>query len=96
MQPENYIAVREFCHYHDIEADFIHSLQSYGLLHITTIQETDFLDPDDLTELEKMIRLHYDLDINIEGIEAISHLVRRMEGLQHELEQLRNRLSRYE
>ena len=43
-----------------------------------------------------MIRLHYELDINIEGIDAISHLLQRVDQLQDELRIMKNRLSRYE
>jgi hypothetical protein len=39
-----------------------------------------------------MVHLHYDLDINIEGIEAISHLLDRVDNLQRELITLKNRL----
>ena len=35
-------------------------------------------------------------DINIEGIDAIAHLLRRVDQLQHELNVIRNRLRLYE
>ena len=43
-----------------------------------------------------MIRLHYDLDINLEGIETIFHLLERIETLQHEMHELRKKIGLYE
>jgi len=40
--------------------------------------------------------LHVDLDINIEGLDAISHLLQKVNALQNELVALRNRLQIYE
>jgi hypothetical protein len=43
-----------------------------------------------------MIRLHHELDINLAGIEAITHLLQRVENMHEEMRLLRNRLQRYE
>jgi hypothetical protein len=42
------------------------------------------------------MRLHYDLDINLEGIEAITCLLDRVRSMQEEIRELRNRLGVYE
>jgi hypothetical protein len=49
-----------------------------------------------LGRLEKIVRLHFELDINLEGIETIAHLLERMEGMQEKIVQLTNRLKAYE
>ena len=36
--------------------------------------------------------MYYDLSINIEGIDAIHHLLQRMEEMQNELHELRSQL----
>jgi hypothetical protein len=96
MQTENLIAVNEFCVSHNIEFSFISSLQETGLIEITTIEETRFIDAGQLNQLEKIVRLHYDMDINLEGIETITHLLQRINTMQEEIIMLRNRLSFYE
>ena len=96
MQTKNYIAVNEFCINHNIEVSFISSLQETGLIEIATIEETAFLDAEQLRQVEKCIHFHYDLDINLEGIETITHLLQRMNAMQEEIVMLRNRLSLYE
>jgi chaperone modulatory protein CbpM len=92
MKNENLIAVEEFCTYYKIESSFIHSLVTHGLIEITLIEETHYLMKDQIKDVEKMVRMHYELDINIEGIEAISHLLQRIDRLQEELTILKNRL----
>jgi len=96
MQTENLIAVDIFCANHNIEISFINSLQQTGLIDITTIKETAFIDAGQLLQLEKFICFFYELDINLEGIETITHLLLRLNSLQEEITALKNRLRLYE
>jgi hypothetical protein len=47
---------------------------------------------EEMRALERMIRLHYDLEINMEGIDAIAHLLERVEHMQEEMRMLRRKL----
>jgi hypothetical protein len=96
MDTNYLISVDEFCANHDIEISFISSLEETGLIEITTIKETGFIDPNQLLQLEKIVRLYYELDINLEGIETINHLMQRISSLQDEIIALRNKLRIYE
>ncbi len=96
MHDENLIAVSAFCTSHHIEPSFFHLLRQYDLLEITVEEEQMFIPSGKLPVLEKIVRLHYDLDINLEGIEAITHLLDRMEHMQHEIMVLRHKLELYE
>jgi len=96
MHAKNLIALDEFCSSHNIEISFISSLHQNGLIEISTIEDSGFIDASHLNELEKFLRFHYDLDINVEGIETISHLLQRISSLQDEVVTLRNRLRLYE
>jgi len=78
MQTDYLIAVDKFCANHNIEISFISSLQQSGLIEITTVKEEEYIDPDQLLLLEKIVRLYYELDINIEGIETINYLLQRI------------------
>jgi hypothetical protein len=96
MQTENLIAVNEFCISHNIEISFISSLQKAGLIELTIIEEAFFIDADQLQRLEKIVHFYYELDINLEGIETINHLLQRINSLQDEIIMLKNRLRLYE
>lgn len=96
MQTENLVAVDIFCTNHNIDISFISSLQENGMIDITTIEETEFIAAVQLKQLEKMIRFYYELDINLEGIDAIIHLLNRINALQDENAALKNKLRFYE
>jgi chaperone modulatory protein CbpM len=91
MNKEQLITIEEFSTHYKVESSFIHSLAEFGLIEIITIEEMRYLPKDQISEVEKMIRMHYELDINLEGIEAISHLLQRISRLQEELTTLKNR-----
>jgi hypothetical protein len=90
------VAVSEFCTNHKVEISFISALQESGLIEITRVSEEEFIKIDQLSQLEKFIRLYYDLDINLEGIETINYLLQRMNSMETELQYLRNKLRLYE
>jgi hypothetical protein len=96
MHKEDLIAIDEFCTLHEIENSFISSLQETGLIEITTIEERGFINASELEQLEKFIRFHYDLEINLEGIETITHLLQRIISMHEEIITLKNRLRLYE
>lgn len=96
MQTKHLISADEFCVHYRVEHSFLVALQQTGLIEVETVNESSFIDPESLFELEKFARLHYDLDINVEGIEAISYLLQRIRDLQDEITALKNRLSLYE
>ena len=96
MQEENLIPANEFCLHHNIDVSFIHSLKEYGLVELTVIDDAPFVTIMQLSELEQLVRLHYDLDINLEGIDAIIHLLKKLQTMQDELIILKNSLRLYE
>lgn len=95
MKTAELIAANDFCVYHNVEYTFITSLHEAGLVEVTIINEILFIPQTELQKLEKLVSL-YELDINIAGIEAISHLLNRIEKLQEDMRYLKNRLSLYE
>ena len=96
MLKEHLISADDFCINHNIEISFISSLHENGLIDITTIDETVYIYPNQLPQLEKISRLHYELGINLEGIETITYLLDRIDEMQNEITVLQNRLRIYE
>ena len=90
MENDELIPTEDFCMYNNIEYSFIHSLEDSGLISVTSVEQTTYLSADELQKLEKFARLHYDLDINIEGIETINYLLEKIEEMQKEILNLKN------
>ncbi len=96
METRDLILIEHFCTNHDIEFSFIDSLQAFGLIEVVVHEDNKYLQQEQLKDVEKMMRMHYDLDINMEGIDVISHLLKRMNSLQKELIETQNKLRLYE
>ena len=93
---DRYISIIEFCKCHELEYSFIHSLTDHGLLETVVIEDNEYIEREQMRDLERMMRLHYDLEINFQGIDAINHLLDRVSQLQNEVRILENRLRRFE
>jgi hypothetical protein len=96
MEKTNLILIEQFCTNHNIEFSFIDSLKQFGLVQVIIIDEQQYLPHEQLSDVERMMRLHYDLDINMEGIDAISGLLQRVNELQRQLISAQNKLRFYE
>jgi len=96
MENSNYITATQFCNHYGVELSFITELQQFGLIQVVEAEAEPLIPLEQLSELEKYARLHYDLDINSEGIEAINYLLQRIKNMQEEISSLRSRLRLYE
>ncbi|HMU47513.1 MAG TPA: chaperone modulator CbpM [Chitinophagaceae bacterium] len=92
---ENMIGLNEFCSSHEIEISFVRTLEDQGLVEIIIVDQALCITEDELPRLEKLVRLHHDLNINPEGMGAVEHLLERIEEMQQEITLLRNQLSFY-
>lgn len=96
MQTDELILAEEFCSHYQVEYSFINDLQQFGLIEVTSVETGHYIPQNQLQKLEQMMRLHYDLNINLEGIDAIAHLLDRVKNMQNEITNLKNRLKLYE
>ncbi len=90
------VRLDDFCLHHQVEIEFISQLQNSGLVELITIQEKRFVPISELSHLEQLILLRYDLDINLEGIETVTYLLKKNAIMQTEITLLKNRLRLYE
>lgn len=96
MNLKDLIPVNDLCNIYEVKTSFINSLSDYGLITITTIEEKSFIEKEKLSDIEKIIRLHDELGVNLEGIDVICNLLNRIDELQNELISYKNRLDLYE
>lgn len=77
-----------------IETIFFNQLMEAGLIETTLENNTVYLAYERLSKLEKLINWHYDLDINVPGLEVIHHLLHKIETLQTENNVLLQKIAR--
>lgn len=92
---DNRLRYSECLKIYEVEESFIESLQDVGLIQVIDENNDRFITYEDLSELEQFIRWHYEMDINVEGIDALHHMLQRVRSLQSEIEQLRRELAFY-
>ena len=80
------IIVREYCQKSHVDPSF---MEEDGLIDIRVVDGERYLLESQLQDLERFIRWHEDLSVNIEGIGVIHELMGRLHEMQHELDQLR-------
>jgi len=96
MNTSEFIPISEISTNYQIEVSFFNQLQDNGLIKITTYKQTPCIALDAIQDLEKMIRMHHELNINIQGIDIAFNLLQKVEKLQNELNSLKNKLRLYE
>jgi len=96
METKDFIPVIQLCSHYKVELSFFNELNEVGLIEITTIEQTLCLHQDRINDLEKMIRLYHELKVNIEGIDVVFNLLKKLENLQSELNTAQDRLRLYE
>lgn len=93
MESNNLILIEQFCSNCDVEYSFINSLNEHGLIEIIILDDKKYISNMHLKDLERAILFHYELNINLEGIEVIYNLLKQINDLQKELILTKNKLN---
>jgi len=96
MNIENFIPLKQLSTHYEVEVSFFNNLSEMGLIEINTIEQTHYVQEDKIRDIEKMIRMHHELDLNIESIDVVFNLLQKINSLQSELLAAKNRLKMYE
>lgn len=90
------IIISDYCDKCHIEPSFIDLLQESGLVDIQSEGGERYLLFSQLPDVEWYSRMYYDLSINMEGIDAIRHLLEKINVMQKEIDDLHARLRLYD
>lgn len=96
MDGQKFISVVHLCDMYHTEVSFFQELNEIGLIEIVTEEDNLYLHQDALFDVERIIRLHQELHVNIEGVDVVLNLLEKVEHLQDELHRTKNRLRLYE
>jgi hypothetical protein len=92
METELLIPIEVVCKNHNTDPELILSFQECGLIEIIRVEERYFVHPEKLNILEKFLRLNGELGINLEGLEVVSHLLEKLDHMQQEIQELKNKI----
>lgn len=92
MKTDKLILINELCRHYEIELSFIERICDIGLLEATQVEDHIYLSVDHVVQLERIIRIHTELEVNVEGIDVILNLLDQIEDLKMQVSTLQNRL----
>ena len=75
------ISKEDIVRLYNIEITFFDDLESSGLIETEVIDNTTYLHYDQLSAFERFTNWHYDLDVNMAGLEIIHRLLQQIEEL---------------
>lgn len=90
------ITVKQFCTYHQVDPSFIEALHHNGIIELVAEKRTRYIPMNQVSRLEQAVRMHLDLELNVNGIDTVLHLLNRLQQKEEELRKLKNRLNFYE
>ncbi|HDZ15504.1 hypothetical protein LCGC14_1177290 [marine sediment metagenome] len=96
MEHQNYILVSHYCERTHIPNTFIEALNEYGLIRFQQVETGIYILDEEIPEIERFDRLYNDLGINLEGLDALNHMLGKLRAMENEMNLLRNRLRLYE
>ncbi|PVX47242.1 MerR-like DNA binding protein [Flavobacterium sp. 103] len=96
MKTDNWILLQTISSHYQIELSFFNHLQDLGLIEIEVMEQSPYVNENQMHNLERMIRLHHELEVNPEGIDVVFNLLQKIEHLQKDLMTAQNRLRLYE
>jgi hypothetical protein len=95
MKIENFIPLKTLVTHYKVELSFFSNLSELGLVEIQTVEQVHIYIKI-LFMKSKNDSMHQELDVNIEGIDVVLIYCKKIETLQKELVEVKNRLRLYE
>ncbi len=96
MRTDDLILLQTLSSHYQVELSFFTNLGDLGLIEIEILEQSSYIHENQIHNLERMIRLHHELEVNPEGIDVVFNLLQKIEHLQNDLKAAQNRLRLYE
>ena len=77
METYQLIKLEEVCTHHKLNDSFIKNIKTFEIVNFIIKDNVHYIAIDDMPVIERVIRLHYDLHINMEGIEVITECAQK-------------------
>lgn len=75
-----YITIQQFCSFHQCDAVIIEEFLEHGIIEAQYENDVHLIPQLQVSRLERAMRLHLDLGVNVAGIDIILNLLDRLEG----------------
>lgn len=90
------LSLEKYCRLHDAQMEFLMQLEENGLIEFMSEKSTKYIITDKLEDLERLRVLHYELKVNLEGIDVIHNLLEKQKQMSRHILELERSLRFYE
>ena len=84
MLNNEFVPAELFCNTYNINVAVVKSWQKIGLVELVELDEKSYIPHDQLRKMEQLLRLHFDLDIQLEDVDVVFNLIEKVKELQNE------------
>lgn len=95
MKDTELISIKQFCEIYNTPSSFFDELFNYEIISYELVDDTKHILVEDIDTIEKLMRLHYDLNINMEGLDVALNLINQINELQEQINDLKRQLDFY-
>ena len=89
------ISIQQFCFHYDIPKSFIVTLSDIQLIELIEDESDLHIRIEDVARIEKLMRIHYELNVNFEGLDIINNLLNQINSLHQRIDELQNKVAFY-
>ncbi len=95
MEKINIISAENFCARYDVPVSFIEAISDFDFIDTVFENEHLHIRNDQINLIEKLMRFHFDLNVNMEGIDVIMNLLEKINSMESEIRDLKKQLNIY-
>ena len=95
MKETELISIQQFCEIYNTPISFFDELFNYEIISFEVVDDAKHIYLEDINTVEKLMRLHYDLNINMEGLDVALNLINQINDLQEQINDLKRQLDFY-
>jgi len=95
MIKQELISIQTICDSYDVPFSFFEDLRNYEIISLQEEGAIYYIEENTLPQVERIMRLHFDLHINMEGIDVIINLLNKIDQLEKQNNILKNDLQFY-
>ncbi len=93
MNMKSTVTIDIICQHYEIEPSFVKRLNDLGMIEFVSDGNMLCLEASQIRQIDKIVRLHDELEINPEGIDVVFNLLQKIKHLEQALLSAENKLS---
>lgn len=83
-----YISIKSLANFHNLDEGLLLEIVEYEIVPVKRSRSEISINSEYIEEFERALRLHLDLDVNLQGVEIICRMRNQIQEMQEEIDRL--------